>query len=385
MDPALLTSAAFWNDRGPVAAGDFPGGLPALPELAGQVLFASSGSSGAPKWIALSKEALRVSAAAVNRHLAVTRASCWGLALPLHHVGGFGVMARAHEAACGPARVFKRRWEAPAFVRWLADQEVSHTSLVPTQVHDVVAAGLRAPATLRAVVVGGGHLDAATGQAARALGWPVLASYGMTEACSQIATQSPAMLADIYQPWPLPVLPIWQVTSTPEQTLCLSGPALFSGMLARAGGRWVFTRRAADWYPTRDRVALANGWLTPLGRADTLVKVLGELVDPELIERELAALSSGHLVAGRFVVVAVPDARAQHALVPVFDATVDQALVAAVLAAYAQQAPGLRRLRPAVVLAEFPRGALGKPRRAAIAAVVVALDGRTGTAGYTND
>ena len=72
----------------------------------------------------------------------------------------------------------------------LADRGVTHTSLVPTQVHDLVKADLRAPETLKAIVVGGGHLDAATGRLARTLGWPVLASYGMTEAASQIATQT---------------------------------------------------------------------------------------------------------------------------------------------------------------------------------------------------
>jgi acyl-CoA synthetase (AMP-forming)/AMP-acid ligase II len=107
-----------------------------------------------------------------------------------------------------------------------------------------------------------------------------------------------------------------------------------------------------------------------MGRADSLVKVLGELVDPETIERELAALADGRLAPGMYAVVAVPDARAGHALVPVFDAATDPALIAAVLASYARQAPGFRRLRPAVRLADFPRSPLGKPRRAEITAAI---------------
>ncbi len=55
MDAPLLTTAAFWQDPAPFAAGDFPGAIPACPELRGHVLFETSGSSGAPKWIALSK------------------------------------------------------------------------------------------------------------------------------------------------------------------------------------------------------------------------------------------------------------------------------------------------------------------------------------------
>ncbi|HEX7260708.1 MAG TPA: hypothetical protein VF258_02745, partial [Luteolibacter sp.] len=87
MDASLLIRRAFWDDPVPMGTGEIPN----LPELTGHALFKTSGSSGNPKWIALSKPALLVSAAAVNRHLAVNTNSCWGLALPLDHVGGFGV------------------------------------------------------------------------------------------------------------------------------------------------------------------------------------------------------------------------------------------------------------------------------------------------------
>lgn len=369
MDASLLTSSAFWNDPTPCAAGTFPGNLPDLPDLAGHVLFETSGSSGRPKSIALSKTALRVSAAAVNRHLDVSHSSCWGLALPLHHVGGFGVAARAFEAGCA-FQEFGRRWDAAVFAEWLAENQVTHSSLVPTQVHDLVTAKLPAPASLRAIVVGGGHLDAGTGQAARNLGWPVLASYGMTEAASQIATQGLDLLETIYQPAPIPILPIWRAEISPEQTLRISGPALFSGTLVRENEAWVFKPRLSEWHQTLDRVALANAALTPLGRADHLVKVLGELVDPESIERELADLSDDKLPPGSFAVIAIPDDRAEHALVPVFDATLDPDLIAAVLADHERQAPGFRKLRPAVILEVFPRSPLGKPRRTEILAAI---------------
>ena len=367
MDLDFLTSDAFWRDEAPVAAGDFPGKIPADPRLAGHVLFETSGSSGRPKWIALSKAALLASATAVNRHLEVTRASCWGLALPLRHVGGFGVSARAHAAACRVAG-FPGRWQPAGFVEFLAKQEVTHTSLVPTQVFDLVNASLRSPATLRAVVVGGGALDEPTGRAARALGWPVLASYGLTEASSQVATQSLAELAVPYRPAPLPILPIWQAELSSRGTLRLAGPALFSGTLVANGTDWEFHARPSIWHETDDRVELQNKRLTPLGRADAMVKVLGELVDPTLIERELITLAHGTLAPGSFAVVAIPDARTEHALVPVFEAGVNASWLAALMERYHAQASGFRRLRAPVLLADFPRSGLGKPRRTEIAA-----------------
>jgi O-succinylbenzoic acid--CoA ligase len=369
MTPAALVTRSFWIEASPFAAGNFPGKLPPLPELRGHVLFETSGSTGVPKWIALSKTALLASAAAVNRHLGVTRTSCWGLALPLHHVGGFGVAARAHEAGCRFAR-FDWRWDAAAFAAWLTENEVTHTSLVPTQVHDLVQAGIRTRHSLRALVVGGGHLDVETGLAARALGWPVLASYGMTEAASQIATQDLSALQEPYQPAPLPLLPIWQTEVAEDGRLRIAGPALFSGKLIRDGETWVFEPRLSEWHVTEDLAAVEDGFLTPLGRADSLVKVLGELVDPQEIERELAALSNGVLAPGGFVVVAVPDARAGNRLVPVFDAVTDAEVIRKALVAHAKEAPGFRRLGPAMTLDPFPRSALGKPLRAAIAAEI---------------
>jgi O-succinylbenzoic acid--CoA ligase len=363
MDPALLTNADFWHDPAPFAAAD----IPDLPELRGHVLFQTSGTSGPPKWIALSKAALLTSAGAVNRHLSVTPASCWGLALPPHHVGGFGVAARAYAAGCA-FRDFGRPWDAEAFATWLAENQVTHTSLVPTQVHDLVSEKIPAPSSLHAIVVGGGHLSGETGRAARALGWPVLASYGMTEAASQIATQGLESLGGIYQPAPIPLLPIWQARLSPEGKLRIAGPALFSGTLICESGTWTYHQRTSEWHETSDLAELGNSCITPLGRADSRVKVLGELVDLEAIEQELAALSEGELTPGSFAVIAIPDARAEHVLVPVFDASTDETAIHLGLTEYARKAPGFRRLRPAVMLEDFPKSPLGKPRRSEIAA-----------------
>lgn len=350
MDASLLTSTEFWSDPASPVSG--------IPELAGHVLFETSGSSGVPKWVAISKQALLVSAAAVNKHLGVTRDSCWGLILPLHHVGGFGVAARAYEARCG-FQVFGHRWEQGLFRDWLETAGITHTSLVPTQVHDLVKAELTAPADLQAIVVGGGHLEPATGQAARDLGWPVLASYGMTEASSQIATQALKSLAQPYQSAPIPLLPIWEARVSGDGLLAISGPALFSGYVTNGK----FTPRETAWHTTSDRVLLENRAITPLGRTDTFVKILGELVDPEAIERELISLSQGQLAPGTFAVIAIPDERAGNMLVPVFESSVSPAVIESTLMLYQNQAVGFRRLRPAAVIAGLPRSELGKLRR----------------------
>jgi O-succinylbenzoic acid--CoA ligase len=356
MEARSLMPPGFWDDDAPVLMGDrgdVPRGVPGL------LYFKTSGSTGEPRWIGLSRHALRVSADAVNRHLGVDEASVWALALPLEHVGGFGVVARARQAGCGLAR-FERKWSAAGFAGWLAATGATHLSLVPTQVHDLVAAGLRAPRGLRAIVVGGGCLAAATGSAARGLGWPVLASYGMTEAGSQIATQGLELLDLPYSPGPLELLPCWEARVGLEGRLEIRGEALFSGCLARGEAGWSFEGRNGEWYLTSDTGGIDGRNLRITGRADTRVKILGELVDPKSVEAELLA-AAGTLDPLRVAVVAVDDARAGKRLVLVHADSVPPAEIERALAAYHDKCPGFRRIGAAVATPEIPRSPLGKP------------------------
>lgn len=360
MDSTLLIDPAFWGDTRPFTPGVELMDLPAIPELAGHVLFQTSGSTGDPKLVALSKDALLLSAACVNRHLHVSEISRWGSALPYHHVGGFGIGARAFEAACDYL-VFPSRWQPVDFSAWLAQEAITHTSLVPTQVYDLIKHELRAPSSLKAVVVGGGKLLDDLGMKARALGWPVLASYGMTETGSQIATQPLGLLEVSYQSGEISLLDIWEARTTESAILEVSGPALFSGYLRYGkGGSWTYDARNEDWHGTSDRVALNGRLLTPFGRADQIVKILGELVDPEEIERELVKLSCGGVPPNRLAVVAIPDERAEHRLIPVFEESMDRLLISRVLEDYNSQSAGFRRLQSPVFVKAIPSSSLGK-------------------------
>jgi o-succinylbenzoate---CoA ligase len=363
--PRQLACAEFWEDSCSLLAAGTGTALPAASALPDRsVCFATSGSTGLPSWIVLSKEALLISAKAVNQHLRVTPTSHWGLALPLHHVGGFAVAARAYQAGCGFAS-FQQKWDPAAFHNWLEENHITHTSLVPTQVHDLVRAKFRAPAGLIALVVGGGRLAAATGQAACDLGWPVLASYGMTETASQIATHPITHTTEIYQPEPLPPLDIWQLLTTADGRLRITGPALFSGWLRETNGDWSFHPREEEWFTTNDVATITPGGLRILGRADGLVKILGELVSPERIEADLTALSGIPLA-----VIALPDPRAEHRLIAVFETACPPAQAEALLARHHSVCPGYERLAGAVFVDAIPRTALGKVRRAELADIL---------------
>ncbi len=140
MDDTLLTDA-YWEDRvpdlrlNPVRSWDSSGlesFVRAEERLAGHVLFATSGSGGEPKLVALSKEALMASARMVNAAIGEGE---WFVALPTFHVGGYGMYARAFVAG-GRVTRFEGEWDPKRFGR----EVEGIVSLVPTQVYDLVSA-----------------------------------------------------------------------------------------------------------------------------------------------------------------------------------------------------------------------------------------------------
>jgi O-succinylbenzoic acid--CoA ligase len=324
-------------------------------------VFSTSGSTGVPRRIVLSKKSLLISAAAVNAHLGVDEGSVWGLCLPWWHVGGLGVIARSYEARAGLS-LFSSRWNAVECLSWLRGKLVTHLSLVPTQVHDLISLGLRAPDTLQAIVVGGGRLENSLGRRARDLGWPVLSSYGMTEAGSQIATQNLVALALPYASEPLPILSCWEVRSGDGNRLEIRGDALFHGEMEFEQGEWQYRTRVGDWYATQDCGLIGGDGLRLTHRADSLVKVLGELVNPAEIE---SALCDAGLPVGCFAVLAIADPRKEHRLVLVHE-NLEGVLVSNALEVYHRDCAGYARIDGAKAVAAFPRSDLGKILRGAL-------------------
>lgn len=326
------------------------------------VVFASSGSGGVPKWTLFRREALLASAAAVNRHLEVIAEDRWLLALPIFHVGGFGVAARAFAADCELHRM-AGRWQPMRFVEELEANGSTLTSLVPTQVHDLVACELCAPDALRALVVGGARLDEDCGQAARALGWPVLQSYGMTEAGSQVATDSLENLEAEFCHSPLPILSAWEYRLGDDGCLQLRGEALAESYL-QFENEALFHERLVDddgWFATTDLVEIESNLLTVIGRADRRVKVLGEMVDVQELEEEVR----GHLSSnGEIHIHLVPDERRGWRLVPIVEG--DESGVEDVIAIVNDRRPGYARLEVPMFVEKMPRTALGKIDGAAL-------------------
>lgn len=368
-----LTSDAFWRDRGvhvALVSGEEPPVrlvelletvTPHLPE--GGCLFRTSGSEGSPKWVALEKRAFLHSARVVNAHYDLTGDDRWLVALPVHHVAGFAICARAWSAGAELA-FLEGRWEAQAARQMMADRQITAVSLVPTQVHDLLTEGLRAPESLRVVLVGGGRFEPTLMRRALQMGWPVCATYGMTETASTVACQ--ALEHDrMNEPEKLEVLPHWQATVDDDGVLSVIGPSLARGYAVEVEGKWQWLAMDAErGLRTRDRVDLkqegTRSFLRFLGRDAACVKIVGELVCLEQIERELRQLAGGSV--GELIVIAEPDERREHRLVLLAE-TGDEEALKRLIEQFHTECRGFERISSWQSGVAFERTELGKLRR----------------------
>ncbi len=280
-----------------------------MPIFSAHVWLATSGTTArgvrARKLVGLSKGALLCSAQAVNQILQSHRKDVWISVLPIFHVGGLGIWARAFLAENRVVSgLLREKWDAAYFVSAAAEAGATLSALVPTQVFDLVSAGLRCPDSLRAIIVGGGALAPHLYQSARRLGWPLLPSYGMTECASQVATVPLTTLApkgrDGLDPnegtmdlsgLGLAVLPHLEVRQGADEFLQIRGASLLTGYALEKDGEKIFLdpKDHQGWFTTEDRGEMRGEYLHVRGRDQDFVKILGEIVN--LIHLESIALN----------------------------------------------------------------------------------------------
>ncbi len=324
----------------------------AAPALNGHVWIATSGTTGSLRLVALSKRALLASAEAVNRHLDATARDVWLCALPTFHVGGLGIYARAERTG---SRVIALDWDARQFIQTVAAQNVTLASLVPAQVRDLVAFGERAPSSMRAIVVGGDAFSSQLHSAARALGWPVLPSYGMTEACSQIATargESPE----------LKLLSHLQARVEPDGRLAFRGSSLLTGyaFYDSDGRALFFDPKVGGWFISQDLGSVDRDTLRIAGRAGEVIKIGGETVDLARLDAILESVR-GHVDAA---IVAVPDDR----LGSVIHLATTASDTSSIVEAFNARVLPFEQIRAVRRIDLIPRSPLGKLLRSRLAA-----------------
>ena len=262
------------------AASDLPTDVPA----GTAVVVTTSGSTGYPKSVALSRSALTSSALATAERIG---SGAWLLALPATYVAGVQVMVRALVAGRDPA-ILAGSFTAQTFTAAASAMAASeggrriptYTSLVPAQVQTLVEAGerdaavARAFASFEAVLVGGQALPPALSERAAALGARVVRTYGSTETSGGC----------VYDGRPLEGVRM----RIADGEVQLSGPTLADGYLGDPElTAEVFVRDAdgTRWYRTGDTGSVEDGVLRVAGRRDNVIVSGGVNVSLDRVEQ----------------------------------------------------------------------------------------------------
>jgi o-succinylbenzoate---CoA ligase len=250
------------------------------------LLVETSGSTGAPKRVALSRRAMTCSAQATHDRLGGP--GQWLLNLPPTYVAGLQVLFRSLLAGTEP--VVQDAAFADAAARMSGTRR--YVSLVPTQLTRMldVPADVAALRTFDTVLVGGARVDPQLRRRAEAAGVRVVASYGMSETCGGC----------VYDGLPLDGV---AVALGADGRVRIAGPLLFEGY----DGQPELTSqvRQGDWFLTQDLGRLdADGRLEVLGRADDVLISGGVKVPAAAVAARLAE----HPLVSAAEVLGVPDA-----------------------------------------------------------------------------
>lgn len=329
-----------------------------------ELLIATSGTQGEPKAVMLGGANLQAGVLASRSRLPLQAGDTWLACLPLYHIGGMAILYRCAEV--GAAVVLHEGFDPQRVWNDLEKHLITHISLVPAMLARLLDIGRDSPPpALKYALIGGGPLSSALAERARAAGWPVCASYGMSETGSQVAT-----LCDIPQGWvpgqvgsPLPGFEVEVVGEDGRPTsgigrIRIRGAAVMAGYASPQ--RQMGLGLDQGWFTSGDlgRIDL-QGNLTVLGRHDDMLVSGGTNVHPQQMEEVLKRCPG------------VADA----VLTSVADDVWGDLLVAAVVAEADDEAlekwcrnelTGAMRPRRFVRFPALPRNALGKLDRQAL-------------------
>jgi len=240
------------------------------------LVVATSGTSGHPKGVVLTHDAVASSAWATSARLGVDPARhAWLACLPLAHIGGLSVVTRS--IVTETPLVAMPGFEAEAVEAAGRSGRVSHVALVAT------ALGRIDPSVFTCVLLGGS-------KAPNVLPPNVVSTYGMTETGSGVVYDGKPLERVEIAVRPLPAPDAGERDQGAAGEILIRAPMLFSRYRDDGDERVVGPDGTTTWFATGDAGHLdPDGTLVVSGRIDDVITTGAEKVWPDLVERVLIA------------------------------------------------------------------------------------------------
>ena len=287
---AALREAVFGS--GPALAIGSAGELPDEIPDGTAVVLTTSGSTGVPKSVMLSRDALTASARATAARIGEGQ---WLLPLSGGYIAGVQVMVRALLAGTDPV-FLEGKFTAESFAYAANSMDMSapaYTSLVPAQLQTLVDAAehdddvKKALASFHTILVGGQRLPDPLRDRAIALGAHPVRTYGSTETSGGC----------VYDGVPLDGTTVKPV----DGELRISGPSLADGYLGdpeRTADIFVTEPDGSRWYRTGDAGSTDGGVVNVTGRIDNVIVSGGVNVSLDRVEAIAQTLIGDAVIVG---------------------------------------------------------------------------------------
>jgi o-succinylbenzoate---CoA ligase len=257
----------------------------------------TSGSTGDPKEITLSRDQMIASARMTEQALDLQAGWCALLCLNPSYIAGKMMLVRSFVTGM---KVMAVEPSANPFLLLADDQPVDFSALVPSQIHDIVRSEKAGVLNrINTIIIGGAAMDSETREKLSEFSCRFYATYGMTETLSHIALMAlNGKLASDY----FTVLP--GVAISRDKRGCLV----------------IQSNHLPEKITTNDLVEIRDAssfrWV---GRWDNVINSGGLKVIPEKLEKDIVKILIGLGIHQNFFVSSLPDQKLGNKIVLVIE------------------------------------------------------------------
>jgi o-succinylbenzoate---CoA ligase len=264
----------------------------------------TSGSTGAPKAIVLSRAQMQASAQLTHDALQLRAGQTALVCLNVNFIAGTMMLVRCWEIGMTPLVVSPT---SNPLREVGADAKIDFAAFVPLQLQTMLEANLHERLNaMQVIIVGGAAVSERLETQLQALTVPVFATYGMTETVSHVALK---LLNTANKQLDFQLLP--NIEHNTDERGCLRVRGAVSNH---------------EWVQTNDLVTFTGeGCFRLEGRADNIINSGGVKIQLEKVERAVEQMSGELGLSERFFCWAQPDERLGQQLVLLVESPVTDA------------------------------------------------------------
>lgn len=311
----------------------------------------TSGSTGAPKPIQISRQQMEASAKATAQALDLQKGHTALVCINTNYIGGKMMLVRGLQIGMDMVIVEPSAYPLANFIKF-PTRNIDFCAFVPLQLLAILKSEEREENQqqlneMRAIIVGGAPVSAELEYLLQSVQTPVYNTYGMTETVSHIALKrlNGKEKSPYYQ-----VLPQTEIGTDARNCLTITAPVTnFETII------------------TNDKVRLIDDkhfeWL---GRVDNVINSGGIKIQIEKVENEIDKILTEHHLFCRFVIIGLSDAKLGEMLVLVLEdigkktKDIDNAEQDRILKLLKQKLNKYEVPRKIISLPQFPQTVSGK-------------------------